>query len=43
MGDILIIAGVAGLVVTAAAVPVVVVVLRRQERKLSRQIQQEYE
>lgn len=43
MGTILIAAGVAGLVVTAAAAPIAVAVLRRQARTLDRQIQQEYE
>lgn len=43
MGTILIAAGVAGLVVTAAAAPIAVAVLRRQARTLDRQIRQEYE
>ncbi len=43
MGDILILVGIAGLILTAAATPIVVVTLRRKERKLSERIQQEYE
>lgn len=43
MGDILILVGIAGLILTAAAAPIVVVTLRRKERKLSERIQQEYE
>ena len=43
MGEILMIAGAAGLVLTAAAVPIAAVVLRRQEQKLSKLIQEDYE
>lgn len=43
MGDILILAGIAGLALAVIAAPVAVVVLRRQARKLSEQIQREYE
>jgi hypothetical protein len=43
MGSILIIAGIAGLVLTGIAAPIAVVVLRRQVKKLSERIQQEYE
>ena len=43
MGEILIVAGVAGVALTVIAIPVAVVVLRRQLRKLSERIRQEYE
>lgn len=43
MGNILIIAGIAGLVLTGIAALIAVVVLRRQVKKLSERIQQEYE
>ena len=43
MGNILIIAGFAGLAVTAIAIPAAMVVLRRQLKKINEQIRREYE
>ena len=43
MGSILITAGIAGLIVTAAAVPAAAVLLRTQGKKLMQRIRQEYE
>lgn len=43
MGNLLLIAGCAGLVLTAIAAPVAVVLLRRQARKLDERVRQEYE
>lgn len=42
-GSVLIIAGIAGLAITAAATPVAVMILRRQAKQLNERIQQEYE
>lgn len=43
LGNILVIAGIAGLVLTVIASPIAVVILRRQAKALSERIQQEYE
>lgn len=43
MGNILIIAGFAGLAVTAIAIPTAMALLRRQLKKINDQIQREYE
>lgn len=43
MGNILIIAGFAGLAVTAIAIPAAMALLRRQLKKINDQIQREYE
>lgn len=43
MGNILIIVGIAGLLLTAVAAPIAAMALRRQVKQLSERIQQEYD
>lgn len=43
MGNVLIIAGIAGLVLTAIASPIAIAVLRRQAKELNRWLKQEDE